>query len=93
MTATHTALLDAPHLPSAVRRVHIFPQMQNKALLSLGQFCDNDYVVKLTKTTIAIEHLNDPTMSLHGRRDVTTGMWTINLEYKSLQPATTNHPL
>ena len=30
-------------------------------------------------------------MSLHGRRDVTTGMWTINLEYKSLQPAT--HPL
>ena len=67
--------------------------MQNKALLSLGQFCDNDYVIELTKTEIFIKHLHDPTMSLHGHRDTTTGMWTVNLGYQSLQPQTTSNPL
>ena len=52
MTSTHTALIDILHLLSAARHTHIFPQMHNKALLSLGQFCNNDYNVKFTRTTI-----------------------------------------
>ena len=86
MTSSHTALLDFPSLPMAVRKAHIFPSMRNKALLSLGQFCDNEYDVTLTKTTISIIHHRDPTLSLHGHRDHTTGMWTIDISTKTPLP-------
>ena len=45
--SSHIALLGASSLPLAVRKARIFSSMQNKALLSLGQFCDNDYKVVL----------------------------------------------
>ena len=34
MTATHTALIDSPHLPSAVRHAHIFPQMHKNIIIT-----------------------------------------------------------
>ena len=53
--------------------------MKNKALLSLGQFCDNEYNVLLTKETISINHHHNSNLSLQGHRDKSTGMWTINI--------------
>ena len=35
-----------------------FPAMHNKALLSLGTFCDNGYTVTLTKNKIFINYKN-----------------------------------
>ena len=93
MTATYTALINAPHLPNTVRYAHIFPQMHNKALLSLRKIFDNDYNVKLTRTTISIDHLHDPSMSLHGYRDRTTIMWTVYLSYQELLPEEDSHLL
>ena len=91
MTSSHTALLDFPTLPIAVRRAHIFPSMQNKALLSLGQFCDNGYDVALTRTTISINHHHNPSLSLYGQRDTTTGMWTVDISAKPHPPTITSH--
>ena len=53
--------------------------MKHKALLSLGQFCDNVYEVHLTSETIYITHMTDASLSLQVYRDKTTGMWTINI--------------
>jgi hypothetical protein len=42
--STHTAEPDIPALsvlPVAARKAHIFPQMGNISLLSIGQLCDN----------------------------------------------------
>ena len=93
MAATYTALINAPHLPNTVRYAHIFPQIHNKALLSLRNFFDNDYNVKLTQTIISIDNLHDPSMFLHGYRDRTTVMWTIDLFYQELLPEGNSHLL
>ena len=93
MTATHTTLIDAPYLSSGVRHSNIFPQMHNKSLLSPGKFCDSKYTVKLTKTTIDIEHLHDSSMSLSGQSDRTTGMLTLDLSYSALLPKSHPDPL
>ena len=79
MTATHTALINMPHLPVAVRKVHLFPDLQNKSLLSLGQFCDNGYEIQLTQTSIHIKNTTDPSLSLTGSRAGPNSMWMINL--------------
>ena len=79
MTATHTALINIPHLPAAVRKVHLFPELQNKSLLSLGQFCDNGYEIQLTQTAIHIKNTTDPSLSLTGSRAGPNSMWMINL--------------
>ena len=79
MVASHTALLDMPHLPPEARRCHIFPDMGDKALLSIAQFCDNGYRVIFTADALLIEHETDPARSFQGCRDPITNMWTINL--------------
>ena len=93
MIATYSALIDALYLPSVVRHAYIFPQMHNNILLSLRQFCNNNYNVRLTWSTISIDHLYDPWLSLHGYRNRTTGMWTINLSYQALLLKDNSQPL
>ena len=93
MQASHTALLSATHLPLSVRKAHISPQMQNKALLSLGQFCDNNYEVKLTALTINITHQHDTNMWLTGSRDLSNGMWTIYILPQALPQEPTPNPV
>ena len=40
ITSTHTTLLPKTDLPIEARKAHIFPGL-NKALLSIGTFCDH----------------------------------------------------
>ena len=79
MEATHTALLDMPSLPIAARHCHLFPDMANKALLSIAQFCDNGYRAIFTNTKLIMEHESDPWRSFEGHRDLTNNMWSIDL--------------
>ena len=58
--------------------------MKNKALLVLGQFCDNEYDVKLTASAINITHHYDTSMSLNGSQDLSNGMWTISIAPQAL---------
>ena len=79
MQSSHTSLLALPELPLAMRKIHIFPQMHNKALLSLGNFCDNEYEIKLIKQRVCITHYTNPSLSLYGNRDEHTGIWTVDI--------------
>ena len=67
--------------------------MHNKALISLGQFCNNNYTVELIENTTTINHVHDPMMYLFGCRDRTTGMWILYLSYPALLPKGNSNPL
>ena len=86
MQSSHTALIDAPHLPLVVRKAHIFPTMKNKALLSLGKFHDNGYEVALAKSAIHIIHQHEASLSLHGTWEPSNGMWIVDISTNDLQP-------
>ena len=79
MQASHTYDLVIARLPPKVAKAHIFPFMKHKALLLLGQYCDNWYEVHLTSETLYITHMIDASLSLQGYRDKSTGMWTIDI--------------
>jgi len=78
MQSSHTALMDAPHLPLAVRKGHIFPIMKNKALLSLGQFYDNGYEVALKNPPSTLStSITLPFLSMvPGILPTACGLWT-----------------
>jgi hypothetical protein len=45
MKSTHTATLDIPQLSKVAKAAHVFPEMENNSLLSMGQLCDEGYFV------------------------------------------------
>ena len=66
MEPTHTALLDMPHIPLVVRYCHLFPDMRNKALLSISQFCNNGYRATITTHKLIMEYQTDPSKIFDG---------------------------
>jgi hypothetical protein len=84
--STHSALLDLPDLPIAARKAHIFPDLKNSALISIGQFCDNGFEARFTKQHVRIID-NHNTTILQGNRDPTSGLWSLNL-HSPLAPIT-----
>ena len=76
MQSTHTALLPFPQLPLAARRAHVFPEFQNKALLSIGQFCDSNFTAILHDGQVKLS--NDDT-TITGQLDPSTGIYYIDL--------------
>ena len=76
--ASHTALLNLPQLPIEARRAHIFPDLNNSALVSIGQFCDNQCEAIFNKRQVKIINQHNEIV-LTGPRDPITGLWTIDL--------------
>jgi hypothetical protein len=82
MESSHTAELDIPEFNAAASKEHIFPGMANHCLLSVGQLCDEGYIVNFKQDTFTIcDSGNSQTLS--GPRDVNTGIWRINLKLTS----------
>ena len=73
MRSTHQAELDIPTLPPAARTIHIFPDLQNGTLLSIGQLCDAGCDAHFTKDSVVIKHNGTPV--LHGQRTGSNGLW------------------
>jgi len=73
MIATHTAELDLPNLPVQARTAHIFPELGNTSLLSVGQLCDAQCTATFTDTTVTITH-NNKTI-LQGIRTKKDNLW------------------
>jgi hypothetical protein len=92
MDSSHTADLDIPELNAAASRVHVFPGMANHSLLSVGQLCDKGYIVTFKQDTITICN-SENSKILSGPRDVTTGLWWINLKqtYKHMPDPIANN--
>jgi hypothetical protein len=79
MKSSHTADLDIPELNAAASKAHVFPGMANHYLLSFVQLCDEGYTVTFRRDTVAICNYESSKL-LSGPRDVTTGLWCINLK-------------
>jgi hypothetical protein len=79
MESSHTADLDTPELNSAASKAHGFPGMAHHSLLSVGQLCDEGYIVTFKQNTVTICNSESSKLS-SGPRDLNTGLWRINLK-------------
>jgi hypothetical protein len=78
--SSHTADLDIPELSATASKAHAFPGMAHHSLLSVGQLCDEGYIVTFRQDTVTICN-SDNYELLSCPRDETTGLWRINLKY------------
>jgi hypothetical protein len=78
MEFSHTADLDIPKLNDAASKAHVFPGMAHHSLLSVGQLCDEGYIVTFKQDTVTICN-SERSKLLSGPRDETTSLWRINL--------------
>jgi hypothetical protein len=79
MDSSHTADLDIPELNAAASKAHVFPGMAHHSLLSVGQLCDEGYIVTFKQDTVTICNYGSSKL-LSGPRDLNTGLWRINLK-------------
>jgi hypothetical protein len=79
MESSHTADLDIPELNAAASKAHLSPGMAHHSSLSVGQLCDEDYIVTFQQDTVTICNSKKSKL-LSGPRDITTGIWHINLK-------------
>jgi hypothetical protein len=54
MEYSHTADLDIPELNAAASKAHVCPGMANHSLLSVGQLCDEGYIVTFKQDSVTI---------------------------------------
>jgi hypothetical protein len=78
MKSSHTAELDIHELNAAASKAHVFPGMANHSLLSVGQLCDEGYIVTFKQDEVTIWDSGNSQI-LSGPRDLNTGLWRINL--------------
>ena len=78
---THTGLLPAdgpiPPLLTNARRVILFSCLSIKALISVGQFCNDGYSAVFTTNTV--RHVKDGVATVVGHCNCINGLWEINL--------------
>jgi hypothetical protein len=74
-----TADLDTPEFNAAASKAHVSPGMAHHSLLSVGQLCDEGYIVTFRRDTVTICNSENSKL-LIGPRDDTTGLWRINLK-------------
>jgi hypothetical protein len=79
MESSHTADLDIPKLNTAAYKARVSPGMANHSLLSVGQLCDEGYIVTFKQDTVTICNSGSSHL-FSGPRDVNTGLWRINLK-------------
>lgn len=81
--ATQQGQLGIPNLTTTATKAHVLPHLRSASLLSLGQLCDNDCEVTLTKKDISIK--KDKKLILQGHRNLNDGLWDIHLSRDPLQ--------
>jgi hypothetical protein len=84
MESSHTAELDIPELNAATSKAHVFTGMANHSLLSVGQLCDEGYIVTFKNATVTVCN-SQKFQILSGPRDLDTGLWRINLKHDNQQ--------
>jgi hypothetical protein len=74
MESSHTDDLDIPQLSAAASKAHVFPGMAHHSLLSVGQLCDEGYIVTFQRDTVTNCN-SESSELLSGPGDDTTGIW------------------
>jgi hypothetical protein len=78
MDSSQTAELEIPELNAAASKAHVFPGMASHSLLSVGQLCDERYIVTFKQDEVTICDSGNSQI-LSGPQDLNTGLWRINL--------------
>ena len=81
MLSTHTAELDMHQLPKQARTVHLFANMNNTYLLSIGQLCDAGCEAHFNDTMCSITYNNKPIL-IGTRNDSTNRLWKLQMPTK-----------
>lgn len=81
--SSHTALLQNKDLPLKAREAHIFPGLENRALLSIGTFCDNGCIAQFDETKAIITEQQSNKIIMQGGRDQITTLYMIEFEQNS----------
>jgi hypothetical protein len=79
MESSHTAELDIPELNAAASEAHVFPGIANHSFLSVGQLCDEGYIVTFKHASVTICN-SQKSQILSGPQDLDTGLRRINLK-------------
>jgi hypothetical protein len=85
MDSTHTASLGIPELSEASSVSHVFSDMANHSLLSLGQICNEGYCITFGVDGVTIYNSTSKSI-LKGQWDLNTGLWRINLRSDKHKP-------
>jgi hypothetical protein len=78
MDSTHTTYFDIPELSVAYYVAHVFSDMANNYLFSVGQLCNKGHYMTFRIDGIIIYNSASKAI-LKGQRDLGTGLWCINL--------------
>jgi hypothetical protein len=84
MESSHTAELNIPQLNAAASIAHVLPGMANHSLLSVGQLCNEGYIVTFKNASVTVCN-SQKFQILSGPRDLDTGLWRINLKQDNQQ--------
>jgi hypothetical protein len=84
MESSRTAELNIPELNAAASVAHVFPGMADHSLISVGQLCKEGYIVTFKNASVTICNPREFQI-LSGARDLTTGLWRINLRKDNQQ--------
>jgi hypothetical protein len=79
-----TGNLEIPEFNAAASKAHVFPGMANHYLLSVGQLCDEGYIVTFKNASVTVCN-SQKSQNLSGPRDLDTGLWRINLRQDNRQ--------
>jgi hypothetical protein len=82
ISSTHTAEPNIPALsvlPAAARLAHIFPQMGNISLLSLGQLCDHGCTAVFERNRVTVYFKNEVLLTRTRSRE-TNYLWYIDTD-------------
>ena len=79
--STYVGLLPNKNLPLSARIIYLFPNMKEKFLISLGQLCDADMTVILTKAMLKVYNNNaNKELIISGDYSPSDGIWYLNLD-------------
>ena len=76
--STHVVDLELPHLPLAACQGHVFPELGDTSLLSIGTLCDHGCIARFDKTTVEIE-LAGKVILTGSRSNRTNRLWHVEL--------------
>ena len=83
MKASHTSDLNIDHLPITLPKnaklASVFPKLQHQALISLGQFCDAGYNIKITSRVTYL--CKDQVKTKIGTHDTKTKLWIMDIPH------------
>jgi hypothetical protein len=54
MESSHTAEVDITKLNAAASKAHVFPGMADQSYLTVGQLCDEGYIVTFKQAAVTI---------------------------------------